>query len=174
MWDSALLIAALTGATAVFASWVTSLGNAKAARIQADAAERTQRRTQLRESRRAAYLDVIEHAHRMGELYWEISATRHIEDPAERVRALTVIQPRERDAYAQLRHGVRVVDLEGPPSVAAAAEALKGETRYFYRALGAMVRGEAGADDEFRSRYEPFWAALARFIDSARDALHDE
>ncbi|GAA3358430.1 hypothetical protein GCM10017744_032980 [Streptomyces antimycoticus] len=69
MADSTFWIAALTGGTAVLASWVTSRGNTRAARIQADTAVLAQRAERLRDSRRSAYLDLIEQTHSIGELY---------------------------------------------------------------------------------------------------------
>src|SRR3954462_11824451 len=73
MTDAALWISSLTAGTAVLASWVTSRGTAHAAQIQADAAARTQRTVRVSEARRAAYVSLIEQAHRMAELYWEVS-----------------------------------------------------------------------------------------------------
>ncbi|MFD8649121.1 hypothetical protein [Streptomyces mirabilis] len=52
---------------------MTSRGNAKAARIQADAATAAQRIERLHEARRAAYLDFIHHGQRMADLYWKES-----------------------------------------------------------------------------------------------------
>ncbi|MFE4409415.1 hypothetical protein [Streptomyces sp. NPDC056821] len=57
MADSALWAAALTGGTAVPTSWVTNLGNVRAARTQAEASARAQHRDRVREARRAAYLE---------------------------------------------------------------------------------------------------------------------
>jgi hypothetical protein len=49
MTDSAVWVAALTGGTAVLAGWVTSHGNARAARIQAEASARAQDHSRIRE-----------------------------------------------------------------------------------------------------------------------------
>jgi hypothetical protein len=68
MGDGALWIAALTGGTAVLASWVTSRGNTRAARVQAEASAHAQHRIKARELRRTAYLELIEQAHLVGEL----------------------------------------------------------------------------------------------------------
>src|SRR5258708_16309300 len=45
------------GGTAVLASWVTSRGNARAAKIQAESSVLGERNSRAREIRRAAYLD---------------------------------------------------------------------------------------------------------------------
>ncbi|MFF9119002.1 hypothetical protein ACF09Y_25990 [Streptomyces massasporeus] len=68
MADNTFWIAALTGGTAVVASWVTSRGNSRAARIQADAATASPRMQRLHEARRAAHLDLIQQGQRMAEL----------------------------------------------------------------------------------------------------------
>jgi hypothetical protein len=60
MTDDALWVAVLTGGTAVLASWVTSRGNARAARVQAEASAQNQQRSRSRETRRTAYLEFIE------------------------------------------------------------------------------------------------------------------
>ncbi|MET8346739.1 hypothetical protein [Streptomyces microflavus] len=84
--DIAVWIAAFTGGTAVLASWVTTLGNARAARVQAEASARTQHRGQVRELRRSAYLDLMEHAHLVGELYWKVGDAIHqIPDPTQQL-----------------------------------------------------------------------------------------
>lgn len=41
--DTTLWVAILTGGTAVLAGWVTSLGNTRAAKVQAEASTRVQR-----------------------------------------------------------------------------------------------------------------------------------
>lgn len=46
--DIAVWVAALTGGTAVLASWVTNLGNVRAARVQAEASAQAQHRGRVR------------------------------------------------------------------------------------------------------------------------------
>jgi hypothetical protein len=58
--------AILTGGTAVLASWVTSQGNARAARIQAEASAHAQHHSRIRDIRRTAYLEFMEQAHITG------------------------------------------------------------------------------------------------------------
>ncbi|MGW9173858.1 hypothetical protein [Streptomyces decoyicus] len=173
MGDSAwwtLAIAAVTGGTAVLASWVTSRGSTRAARIQAETAARSQRAERLRESRRTAYLDLIEQTHRMGELFWEISATLRLPGSAARTTALGELRDREVAEYAKIRRCARVVELEGPASAAAAALALQKATRPFYAALSDDPPGDADRRDAFDAAYSPFWAALEDFVDAAREA----
>ncbi|UQA92601.1 hypothetical protein [Streptomyces halobius] len=174
-------IAALTGGTAVLASWVTSRGSTQAARIQAEIVARSQRAERLRESRRTAYLDLIEQTHRMGELYWEISASLRLPESADRTAALHELYDREIAEYARMRRCARVVELEGPAAAAAAALALQKATGPFFSAFKAELDGNSGArngdtdnqrdnHEEFNAAYNPFWKALEDFVDAARDA----
>ncbi|GAA2619504.1 hypothetical protein [Streptomyces tubercidicus] len=168
VWTSA--IAAVTGGTAVLASWVTSRGSTRAAMIQAETAARSQRAERLRESRRTAYLDLIEQTHRMGELFWEISTVLRLPHSEARTSTLGELRDREVAEYAKIRRCARVVELEGPHSAATAALALQKTTRPFYAALSADLTGDPGGQDAFDDAYRPFWRALEEFVDAARDA----
>ncbi|MEW1659582.1 hypothetical protein [Streptomyces sp. NPDC093707] len=169
-----LAIAAVTGGTAVLASWVTSRGSARAARIQAETAARSQRAERLRESRRTAYLDLIEQTHRIGELCWEISAALRESAAEERAARLDVLLDREIAEYAKIRRCARIVELEGPPSAAAAALALQKATGPFYEALQAGLAEDKDCREEFDAAFRPFWKALENFVDAARDAHQTE
>ncbi|MER7397516.1 hypothetical protein ABT381_18630 [Streptomyces sp. NPDC000151] len=171
-----LSIAAVTGGTAVLASWVTSRGATRAARVQAETAADSQRRERLRESRRTAYLDLIEQTHRMGELFWEISAVLRQPDAEGSTTALRQLSDRQVAEYAKLRRCARVVELEGPPPAASAALVVQKSTGDFHAAIEQALRTGAGpedraaAEERFDAAYRPFWAALERFVDAARDA----
>ncbi|MEV0603802.1 hypothetical protein AB0I82_31500 [Streptomyces sp. NPDC050315] len=171
-----LSIAAVTGTTAVLASWVTSRGATRAARIQAETAADSQRRERLRESRRTAYLDLIEQTHRMGELFWEVSDVLRQPDAEGSTAALQQLSERQTAAYAQLRRCTRVVELEGPLPAAAAARKVLKSTRHFHAAIKqALAAGPGGAEwtaaeERFDASYSPYWATLEAFVDTARDA----
>ncbi|AIA06406.1 hypothetical protein ACFU90_16825 [Streptomyces noursei] len=165
-----LAIAALTGGTAVLASWVTSRGSTQAAKIQAETAARSQRAEKLRESRRTAYLDLIEQAHQIGELYWEISAELRGPASGTRTTRLDTLHDREIAEYAKIRRCTRVVELEGPPSAAAAALALQKATGPFYEALRTGMTEGTDCREEFDAAYSPFWKALETFVQAARTA----
>ncbi|MFI5802488.1 hypothetical protein [Streptomyces sp. NPDC051561] len=174
MADSALWFSSLTAGTAVLASWVTSRGTARAARIQVTAAERMQRSARVSEVRRSAYVSLIEQAHKMAELYWAVSdisasgGTR-----AEQVPALKEIRASLREEYGRLRHCIWVISLEGPDEVAEAAEALRLATRPPYRVLAASIAGSPGALETFDQCYAPFWDSVLAFVSTARAAVHD-
>ncbi|MER6053035.1 hypothetical protein ABT168_37305 [Streptomyces sp. NPDC001793] len=165
-----LAIAALTGGTAVLASWVTSRGSTQAAKIQAETAARSQRAERLRESRRAAYLDLIEQTHCIGELYWEISAELRESASDTRTARLDGLLDREVAEYAKIRRCARVVELEGPPSAAASALALQKATGPFYEALRAGLADGTDCQEQFNAAYSTFWKRLEQFVDTARDA----
>ncbi|MFJ8076378.1 hypothetical protein ACIQ7Q_21120 [Streptomyces sp. NPDC096176] len=174
MTDSALWISSLTAGTAVLASWVTSRGTARAARIQAEAVERTQRTVRVSEARRAAYVSLIEQAHKMAELYWKVSDVFAVGGTrSEQIPALKEVQVSLREEYGKLRHFIWVINLEGPDDVAEAAENLRLSTRPPYRALTASIAGDACAPADFDQCYAPFWQSVLAFVSAARAAVHD-
>jgi len=173
MPDSTFWIAALTGGTAVLASWVTSRGNTRAAQIQADTAARAQQTERLRDSRRTAYLELIEQIHRMGDFYWEISAAQRAGDFQRRPALLDETLERERDHYGKLRHCARVVELEGPAAAGEAAHKLQKSTGRFHRSLEAMATDDPEGIRRFNDAYSPFWAALGDFVDTAKASLQE-
>ncbi|MFE0919423.1 hypothetical protein ACFW24_16750 [Streptomyces nigra] len=175
MVDSTLWISALTAGTAVLASWVTSRGTSKAAEIQATASQRAQRVVRVSEARRAAYVSLIEQAHRMAELYWAASDIYASEAPrVEQLPRLKEVRASLREEYAKLRHHIFVIALEGPDDVAAAAEAVRLATRPPYQALEASIAGDPQARSTFDQCYEPFWNSVLAFVSVARPAVHDD
>ncbi|MFF3210839.1 hypothetical protein ACFYYB_09245 [Streptomyces sp. NPDC002886] len=174
MGDNTLWVGVLTAGTAVLASWVTSRGTARAARIQAETTAAVQRADQRRTARRTAYADVIEQAQKMGDLYWKVNDAHAEPDPEVRIDALKDLRLRLRDAYASLRHLVRIVELEGPQEVAEAAYRLRRSTSDSYEALEDMIGGDAGAIERFNECYAPFWAALVALVAVARGVLQDD
>src|SRR5262249_39781471 len=113
-------------------SWVTSRGNARAARVQAEASELSHRQTRIREIRRTAYLDFIEQAHITGELYFRLGDVyAKLSDDDDRLAGIQQLRSHLRDAFDPLMRSARLVALEGPAAVAEAAEAVR------HAALGA-------------------------------------
>ncbi|MGI5398130.1 hypothetical protein ACQEVG_01465 [Streptomyces sp. CA-135486] len=172
MSDNAFWIASLTAGTAVLASWVTSRGTARAARIQADATANTQRTERLRETRRSAYAKLVEQAQRMGELYWQVSDVYQTGRHEEQLSVLGDLRLRLRNEYSKLRHLVWIVTLEGPSEVADAADGLRRSTTPPYRALLAAIEGDPDAAETFNECYAPFWQSVLSFVEAARTALH--
>lgn len=172
MGDGALWIAALTGGTAVLASWVTSRGNTRAARIQAETSAHAQDRTRARELRRTAYLELIEQAHVVGELYWRLGDVyAQLTDPAEQLARIEQLRADLRNAFDPLSRCVRVIVLEGPPAVAAAAEQVRHAAMNANRALSSVCQRESDARERFEDAHRLFRACLEEFIEAARAAI---
>ncbi|GHE68351.1 hypothetical protein [Streptomyces capitiformicae] len=175
MADSAFWIASLTAGTAVLASWVTSRGTARAARIQADTTTNAQRVQRLREARRTAYADFIEQAQRLNDVHWKVSdVCRDAEGGLgpEHIEELRRLRDQQRDEYAGLRHLTWIVSLEGPEEVAELANKVRRSTSPFHKSIAAMIEGDTGAAARFDACYSPFWQALKDFTKASRDTLH--
>lgn len=175
MADSAFWIAALTAGTAVLASWVTSRGTARAARIQADTTASAQRVERLRAARRAAYAEFMEQAQRLSDVHWKVSDVVGGAEGGlgpEQVEELRRLRELQRDEYAVLRNLTWVVSLEGPDEVADLANAVRRTTSPFHKAIEAMIDGDMAAVARFDACYTPFWDALKNFIKASRDTLH--
>jgi hypothetical protein len=172
MTDGTLWVAALTGATAVLASWVTSRGNSRAARIQAEASALAQHHSRIRELRRAAYLDFIEQAHITGELYFRLGDVyAQLAHPDQQLARIQQLRSDLRDAFDPLMRSARVITLEGPTAVAGAAEAAVQAASEANTALHRIATNASDARERFDGAHEDFRLQLERFIDAARTAM---
>ena len=172
MADGTLWVAVLTGGTAVLASWVTSRGNARAAKVQAEASVHAQWLDRVREIRRTAYLEFIEQAHITGELHYRVGDVyAQLTDPDAQLARIDELRSDLRDAFDPLQRCARIIVLEGPAPVAKAAEAVKGAASDTNSGLWAVSRGAAGASERFDDSHRIFRAQLERFIAAARTAL---
>ncbi|MFE6482949.1 hypothetical protein ACFVGN_08445 [Streptomyces sp. NPDC057757] len=172
--DSVVWVGVFTGATAVLASWVTTLGNARAAKVQVEASVRAQHRDRVREIRRAAYLDLMEQAHVTGQLYWQVGdAYFQLTDSDERLTRVQELRVELRGAFDPLMRCVRVIVLEGPAPAAEAAEAVMGAAAEANSALARVSRGEPGARERFDETHAVFRHRLERFIEEARTIMAD-
>ena len=165
-------VAVFTGATAVLAGWVTTQGNARAAKVQAEASAQAQHRDRVRETRRAAYLDLMEQAHVTGGLYARVGdAYAQLDDPDARLTCLRELRVELRDAFDPLMRRVRIVFLEGPAPAADAAEAVQWAAAQANRALWRITEGDLGARERFDEAHGVFRDLLERFIEAARAAM---
>jgi hypothetical protein len=172
MVDSTVWVAVFTGGTAVLASWVTSQGNARATRVQAEASARVQNDGRIRETRRAAYLELIEQAHVIGELYWRLGDVYAQLSDADAQRArVEELRIDLRDAFDPLMRCARVIVLEGPASVADAAEAVKLAASEANTALWMVSQDGPGARERFDEAHRVFRFKLDGFIVAARAAM---
>lgn len=172
MTDGVLWVAALTGATAVLASWVTSRGNSRAARIQAETSALAQHHSRVREVRRAAYLDFIEQAHITGELYFRLGDVyAQLAHPGQQLARIQQLRNDLRDAFNPLMRSARVITLEGPTEVAGAAEAVVQAASEANIALHRIATNVGDARERFDGAHQDFRVQLARFIDAVRTAM---
>ncbi|MEV0530145.1 hypothetical protein AB0I66_42755 [Streptomyces sp. NPDC050439] len=157
MGDNSLVIAALTGATAIvassLASWLTSRGNARAARIQVDASTQAQRQEGVRQTRRAAYLALIEQAQVVAD------GLRGADGLSAAESASVLAAHRER--HQQLRRVVTLIDLEGPSAVQVAASNLLIMSGMLSTALAATAQN---ADQDNRRVFDETLRAYIRLI----------
>ncbi|MFJ2826657.1 hypothetical protein ACIPC1_03470 [Streptomyces sp. NPDC087263] len=173
MTDSVVWVGVFTGATAVLASWVTTVGNARAAKVQAEASAQAEQRGRVREIRRAAYLDLMEQAHLTGQLYWRVGeAFFHLVDPTERLTHIQELRTELRSAFDPLMRCVRVIVLEGPAPAAEAAEALMRAAAEANSALARVSEsGAPGSRELFGETHGAFRDRLEQFIGEARTAM---
>ncbi|MER6914624.1 hypothetical protein ABT354_23370 [Streptomyces sp. NPDC000594] len=168
--DSTLWVAVITGGTAVLASWVTGRGTARAAHIQVEASSRTQQRDRVRESRRAVYVDVIQRAHETAELYFQVKGVLAATDD-QMTQRIGQLRGELRVAFDPLRRCIRLAVLEGPTSVAEAAEALGTSVVAANRALHPLERSDQGAQVVYELAEAEFYRWLEKFTTAAREAL---
>ena len=165
-------VAVFTGGTAILASWVTTHGNARTTKIQADASARAQSRNHVRDMRRTAYLDLIEQAHLTGQLYWRVGdAYVQLSEHEARQSRIQELRTELRTAFDPLMRCTRIVVLEGPRSVADAAENLTDAARIANRALWTISLGELEARKDFDAAEEAFRVRLERFTLAAQTAM---
>jgi hypothetical protein len=162
-------VAAFTGATAILAGLVTTRGNARTARIQAEASAQAQRQVQVREIRRAAYLALIEQAHLIGQLYWQAtSAFVQLSEEGAVLARIDELRDELRTAFDPLMRCARIVALEGPPPVAQAAQAVQDAAGEANRALWRFATGDPDARERFFARDRAFQHKLADFNRAAQ------
>ncbi|MFG1966073.1 hypothetical protein [Nonomuraea sp. NPDC049028] len=170
--DSTVWVAILTGGTAILAGWVTSLGNARAARIQAEASAKAQHHAQIREARRTAYLEFLEQAHITGELYYRLGDVYiQLTQQDKQLEKIQDLRTALRDAYDPLARCARVVLLEGPEAIAAKADAVIQATTDANGVLWHIAQGAPEGRSRFDSAHQAFRDRLESFIETARTTI---
>ncbi|MGY0020488.1 hypothetical protein [Streptomyces sp. cg35] len=170
MSDTSLLVAGLTGVTAIaassLASWLTSRGNATAARIQVGATVDAQRREGIRQTRRAAYLDLIERAQSVADGLRGIDGLATTECEA----ALDA----HRDRHQHLRRAVTLIGLEGPSAVEVAASNLLIMSGTLSTALAALAQNVCRENRrEFQETLRAYIRLIRPTVDAAAAALDE-
>lgn len=168
--DNSLIVAGLTGVTAIaassLASWLTSRGNAHAARIQVHANRDAQRCEGTRQTRRAAYLDLIERAEAVADGLRGVDSLRSTECEA----ALAG----HRDRHQQLRRAATLIGLEGPSTVEVAASNLLIMSGTLSTALAATAENVSRDNRrEFQETLRAYIRLIRPFVDAAALALEE-
>lgn len=147
------------------ASWLTSRGNAHAARVQVDATTAAQRREGIRQTRRAAYLDLIERAQAVAD---GLAGVDGLSTELEAALAA------HRDRHQQLRRAVTLIDLEGPSAVSVAASNLLIMSGRLVTALAATAQnGNRENRIEFQEILRAYLRLIRPFIEAAAAALKE-
>lgn len=170
MPDNSLIVAALTSVTAItassLASWLTSRGNAHAARIQVNDTSAAQRREGIRQTRRAAYLDLIDHAQAVADGLRGVNGVSTTEYEA----ALAA----HRDRHQRLRRAVTLIDLEGPSAAQVAASNLLIMSGTLGTALAATAENASRENRrEFQETLRSYIRLIRPFVDAAAAALDE-
>lgn len=171
MLDAALLVAALTGTTAVLASWVGSRGSTRAAQIQSETTRAAQEAENVRTSRRSAYVEVIRKAHIMGERFIDVLPAVSSSEPTARTSALREVQQQHAQHHAEMMRAIHAAHLEGPDDVVRAADRLERASMQVYLAIDAMAKEAAVYSPDFDESYHDFWTALRNFTAVARKSI---
>jgi hypothetical protein len=170
--NNTLWIAAVTGATAILASWVTGRGSSRAALQQAQATAAAQQAERQRDARRSAYLALVEHMHTAGGFYRQWHTAAVAQPSEERAAELQGLRIQIRDNYhRQFLPALHTVGLEGPEAVAAAASRVQHTSTEVFKLLDAALHAPARAD-ELHHAIITFWDAVTAFATTARTALH--
>ncbi|MFK4069731.1 hypothetical protein [Streptomyces sp. NPDC029674] len=169
MGDSAIWIAVLTAGTAIGASWVTSRGNADAARVQAEASAAAQRAATHQDRMRAAHLAFIEQINAMGDLYRKVPTILGMKSLTEREAALAQHLEEMRTGYGEFHRQINVVTLDGRRSSQPAADAVHAASTHVYKTLQAIADGTRNASD-FGPAVSAYWKTATAFIHAARES----
>ncbi|GAA2534327.1 hypothetical protein GCM10010423_33220 [Streptomyces levis] len=168
MGDTGLWIAGLTGATAVLASWVTSRGHTRAARLQAEISASAQEETRQREIRRAAYLAFLEQAHLMGMEYRRTPSLLSLEDQEQLRTRLDEHRARLREVFGPFRHTRQIATVHArSSSVIEACDRVFTASRSLYMALGDIAEGVAGTS-AFHTALDQYWTAVDELGEAVR------
>ncbi|MEU1668753.1 hypothetical protein ABZ547_35280 [Streptomyces sparsogenes] len=170
MPDNSLVVACLTGVTAIaassLASWLSSRGNAQALLLQVDATTEAQRREAIRQTRRAAYLDLIEQAQVVAEGLRGVDGLTAADSEA----ALAA----HGDRHQRLRRAVTLIDLEGPSTVKVAASNLLIASGTLSTALAATAQNPGRENGrELQETLRAYIRLITPFVDAAATALDE-
>lgn len=131
----------------------------------------TQRRDRLREIRRAAYLDLIQHTQSQREILWRIRDIMQLTDPEQRLAGLKEQFRAAQHGYDTFLRFSRVVAVEGPPQVTARAELLRQALARARKDIKSLAQGNLTAMQDLEVHNREAHEALMSFIEEVRIAL---
>ena len=128
----------------MLASWVTSRGHTRAARLQAEISAAAQDEARRREVRRASYHAFLEQAHLMGVEYRQTPSILSTEDLEQRRARLEEHRARLREVFGPFRHTCQVATVHARSSeVIEACDGVFIASSTVYMALGSIAEGGA-------------------------------
>lgn len=149
------------------ASWVAGRGNARAARVQADAAAQAHHSHASQQSRRVAYVEVVHQVHEMGNLYRQIPEILAMPDDVARAAAAESHAQDLREAYAPFSRSADVMRVEGGDGPVAAIHEVVSSSRRVYMCV-AQGPWDADAAAEYEAAIRAYWAAVRGLIAAMR------
>jgi hypothetical protein len=171
MGDSGWWVAVVTSATALGASWITTRGNARSVRVEAEVSAHAGHVTEARNRRRDAYRELSAAVHGLSEVLWRMEEAEHVRTSAERTRIVADMHAASRRGLGDVTKASRDVLLEGPKAVADAAADLRRRALDVTLLLLSLQDGTEAGRSDYDDAYQAFRAQHVRFIDLAREAL---
>ncbi|WP_327358067.1 hypothetical protein [Streptomyces sp. NBC_01304] len=171
MLDNTLVLATgvLTAVTALSASWVTSRGAIRTARVKAQSEALEARHDRLGDSRRASYAVLLNY---VIDMRWQLIAAMNFVGAGDAAAADAIMRTRNKMVAELHRHETAVL-LEGPRSLNAVASALTHAAVQLMLDMERTLNGPQPSDMEtlLAPSMDRLSHATDRFIQSAQDVL---
>ncbi|MCX5237586.1 hypothetical protein OG824_20500 [Streptomyces prunicolor] len=164
-------VAVLTGLTAVSASWVTSRGARQAAREQTQLSTSAQRHDRFREIRRTAYLNIIQHVQSLTPVAQNVSNLANQPPSESRKEGLAAELTAARKGFFTYLGFMRVISLEGPPSVARWAGQLGAEMDQYCTILEEFIKGNEEDHQQLDLVYASCETSFLQLVEEAAKTI---
>ncbi|WP_329267281.1 hypothetical protein [Streptomyces pseudovenezuelae] len=171
MGDSGWWVAVVTSVTALGASWITTWGNARSVRVEAEVVAQAGHVTEARNRRRDAYRELGAAVHALSEVFWRMEEVDHAPTRTERAQIIEEMQAVSRQRVGDVTKASRDVLLEGPAGVARTAAELRRRAVAAHLLLMQLKHGTEGQRSAYNDAYTAFRKHHVRFLDLARAAL---
>ncbi|MEU8467963.1 hypothetical protein AB0F30_08550 [Streptomyces sp. NPDC029006] len=171
MGDGNWWVALVTGATALGASWITTRGNARSVRVEAEVNAHADHIAEARNRRRDAYRDLSTAVHALSEVFWKMEVVDLAQTRAERVELIDRMHVASRRCVSEVTRTSRDVCLEGPAAAAKAAGELGRRAVDTHLLLIGLHDGTEETRSAYDDAYRGFTEQHVHFLDVARAAL---